>query len=37
MLAAEYGFSSHAHLSRSFAQAFGVPPAVYRRMTMQAA
>jgi AraC-like DNA-binding protein len=37
MLAAEYGFSSHAHLSRAFAQAFGVPPAVYRRMTVQAA
>jgi len=37
MLAAEYGFSSHAHLSRAFAQAFGVPPAVYRRMTAHAA
>jgi AraC-like DNA-binding protein len=37
ILAAEYGFSSHAHLSRAFAQAFGVPPGVYRRMTTRAA
>jgi AraC-like DNA-binding protein len=31
-LAARYGFSSQAHLTRAFTRAFGLPPGAYRRM-----